>query len=89
MRQTERSGNIVSFELSGQTGLYSIVILSSKVVSAKVLITRNQLTYLPAQTELIGKGLNIYELSTSSRNIMMELFVCKGAVKIEATNIYA
>jgi len=60
VKQTERSGNIVSFELSGETGQYNIVIMSGIVVSAKVLITRNQLTYLPVQTELIGKGLNIY-----------------------------
>ena len=60
MKQLERLGNIASFSLGGGPGKYSLRVGTAHRVSIKVLISRNQLTYLPAQTELIGRGRNIY-----------------------------
>lgn len=74
------NGNMALFSFIGMKADYKLSFTVSVETDIKVLITRNQLTYLPAGIELTTFKPSIFEIDTKGHPVMLEAFACKGPI---------
>ena len=81
-------GNIYSFDIAGDGTDYTLNIAVNTTVRMKVLVARNKLTYLQDSTPFLSGDNIIYEVFTGGHPIMLELFSCRGDMKLTASAKY-
>lgn len=73
---------MVIFTFNGTIADYIFIIKASSNLTAKILVTRNKLTYLPAAISMYAFGNFIFEINTHKQRVMVEVFPCKGDVSL-------